>query len=731
LEQQSPTPTGPRWVGKLGKPRVFAPTLEGNSLVIRSVLTLAVVLVTIKLGKVLAEFYFDNPHAAVKLAFNSWLCRAAVVFFAAFLLGSLAWPSRKWSVSVAPIFALIPIWVLIAVHRRVPSDSYRWIEQIFSQFWTLVELAAYLFRRDAIFLSTFAALAYLLVSLTPGRFYRPLKITITACVTFLLLISGLELSSYCKLGVTGSGHLLAFFLTNAASLWPMLRSELNATSVLVFLAPLVAGLMVLLLTARWYRRHDLAPARPLWRFWPAVVVVLIVAEIIHPAEVDHRFDRFGDNTYLALSDILPWHRTEQLEAVKTAERMPVLFDTAHATLQAQPGVPEKRRNVIIIMLESTRLNATSLADPSLRTTPFLAEFAKQSAVVPEMHAVIPCTAAAWVAILNGIWPSTDEDMRAWAEHKYGSPASLPALLSSHGYKSAYFTSGHLNFGYDAALIQNDHFGEVFDADNLPSKGFEHPTFWGFEDRIMVQPSLDWVKQERDQHDPFLLVMMTSVGHYDYRPPSSWKTQSFSADATYNRYLNCLRYIDSVLNEFITGLDRLGVLKSSIVIILGDHGESFGEHGLTAHSFDLYDNTLRIPAIIHADGLVPAGSRIPGLREEVDVFPTVIDALGMRTEDSTFSGTSMLKPVPDDRELFFSGSLYSQSIAMQKRNLKFIYNFDRTPTEVYEIDQDPNEKHDIARTLPNSAIKQADMDMLVWRERVSRAFAPDPNAASLR
>lgn len=183
----------------------------------------------------------------------------------------------------------------------------------------------------------------------------------------------------------------------------------------------------------------------------------------------------------------------------------------------------------------------------------------------------------------------------------------------------------------------------------------------------------------------------------------------------------------MLKEFFDGLDKLGVLRSSIVIIMGDHGESFAEHGATAHSLDLYDETLKIPTIIHDDGVLAAGTSISGLREEVDVFPTVLDALGLTTTNATFSGTSLLKPVPPDRTLYYSGALYSQATAMQKGTTKYIYNFGRIPTEVYAIDQDPTEQHDIASTLPRLAIDKAEMELLVWRERVSRAYGAHPGS----
>ncbi len=712
----------------IADPGRFTPTVERNSLVVESVLSLAIVLIGIKFGKAVCEFYFDNPGAALRILRNSWLLRIALGTTLAFTVGRAFSPRWKWAIAASPLILLVPAKLIQALLRRTPSLAYDWVPEVSRQLWGLLVLATDLFRRDVLFLCCFAVVVYIAANVIPAKHLGAVRIATRSCVVLLLLISGIELASYYKLGVTGSGHLLAFFLTNAASLWPMLKPEIGVASVAALCVPLAAGLATMLLVSRWFARRPERPVRQLGRMWPAAMILSIGAGFTHAPRVDHRFDRFVDNTYLALGDILPWHRTAQIEAVKRAEQLPPLFDTSRAIVRPGSGMPAKRRNVIIVMLESARAGATSVADPALGSTPFLAEFAKKSAIVPEMHAVIPRTSAAWVAILDGIWPSTDEDMGAWVQNKSSQPESLPMLLSSQGYRSAYITSAHLTFGYDTALIQKEHFDEVFDADSLPSQGFDHPIFWGYEDRIMVQPSLDWVKQQRDKQNPFLLVMMTTVGHYDYRYPSSWKARDFGVrDENYNRYLNCLGYVDSVMKDFVEGLDKLGVLQSSIVIILGDHGESFGEHGATAHSLDLYDETLRIPAIIHADGLLSGGTAIPGLRQEVDVLPTVVDALGLTAENATFSGTSMLKPVSTDHTLYFSGALYSQSTALRSGNLKYIYNFGRTPTEVYAMDQDPYERHDIAATLPHSAIEQSEMDMLVWRERVSRAYAVSPSS----
>jgi hypothetical protein len=58
--------------------------------------------------------------------------------------------------------------------------------------------------------------------------------------------------------------------------------------------------------------------------------------------------------------------------------------------------------------------------------------------------------------------------------------------------------------------------------------------------------------------------------------------------------------------------------------------------------------------------------------------------------------------------------------MRNGGLKLVYNFERTPTEAYALDRDPGKRHNIAAMLPRGTIEEAEMDMLVWCERVSRA-----------
>jgi lipoteichoic acid synthase len=697
---------------------------EQSCLIAQTVLALAIIVIGIKTGKVLLAFLFNENVPFVfqtisTMMFSSVVVRLFAIFVFACGVGRMfRAPWRKQAAALS-FLLVIGVWFIKDLTTGVQFFPIAHATEVYFLFS--------LFRMDLVFLGSFAIIVYFLVTLWPARYFHLLRLLLGALVCFLLLLSGLELASYCKTGDAGTGQMLGFFLSNFLTLWPLLRTQFDFVSLCSLVGPILIGATVAFGVGKWYGRPRQGESKEsIAKAVPALLIVVLASALVHPSPHERFYDRFFDNTYLGLRDLIPGHRAAELGAIKRAAQLPVLADSSDITLRARGDAPSARRNVVIVILESTRANATTVYNSTLNTTPFLASFSGRGAVVANMYAAIPRTSAAWTEVLDGIWPSPDIDITAWARSGQVRLKSLPRLLATRGYASAYFTSAHLHWNYDEPLIKNMGFDQVSYADTLPNEGFEHPTFWGYEDRIMVQPALDWVKRQRDKNSPSLLVMMTNIGHYDYKYPSSWQRRSFEAGNThYNDYLNCLSYVDSVMQDFINGLERLNVLSSSLVIILGDHGDSFGEHGEKARSNLVYEENVKIPAIVYAPGLIEAGTVIPGLRQQIDIFPTVFDVLGLELENSALPGKSLLRPADADRDLYFASELDRGSMALRRKGLKFIYNFDRYSTEVYAIDSDPSERHDIRGNVPPSEIEDAEMDMLIWHRRTQRMFTLSP------
>ena len=191
-----------------------------------------------------------------------------------------------------------------------------------------------------------------------------------------------------------------------------------------------------------------------------------------------------------------------------------------------------RRNVVIVMLESMRARSTSVHTPALPTTPFLRRLADESLVVEDMSAVIPRTAAAWMAVLGGQYPLANEGTSAWAQEnrKQGRIRTLPSVLRDAGYATAFFTPTTLHFQNDLDVVATFNFETIRSEQELSSPETERVTYFGVADELMVQPILDWTAAQAKARRPFFTAIMTNVGHDSFGRPSTWQRVGFEGVA---------------------------------------------------------------------------------------------------------------------------------------------------------------------------------------------------------
>ena len=84
----------------------------------------------------------------------------------------------------------------------------------------------------------------------------------------------------------------------------------------------------------------------------------------------------------------------------------------------------------------------------------------------------------------------------------------------------------------------------------------------------------------------------------------------------------IAFIDASVGRYLDGLRELGQLEKTTVVVLSDHGEEFMEHGFVDHAWNLYEETLRIPLIIYAPGILSA-QRVEERVSIYDIMPTLL------------------------------------------------------------------------------------------------------------
>lgn len=385
------------------------------------------------------------------------------------------------------------------------------------------------------------------------------------------------------------------------------------------------------------------------------------------------------------------------------------------------ATPEtEKRNVALIFLESTRARSTTPYNKDLATTPFMDELSKQSLMADRAHAVVPHTSKALVATACGIAPPLDTNK---TESKPGilPGRCLPDLLKEQGYESAFFQSATKTFENRPELVENFGYDHFQATEDMPKTGFQRTNYFGYEDDIMLGPSRDWLEQNADD-GPVLTTYLTVTAHHQYVVPDRYGTKEFSDDPErpgLDRYLNAVRYQDFFLKNLIQQYKDLGLYEDTIFVILGDHGEGFGEHGLEQHDNTIYEEGLHIPFLIH-DPQNPEPRRIEENINELDTLPTLADMLGYEVRGGKYPGTSALS-APENRTLMASCYHEQTCLSSIDGDQKYIYSYGNRGEEYYDLAEDPLERKNLIEEQPDKQIEDLRDDLLAWQARVEASY----------
>jgi arylsulfatase A-like enzyme len=144
-------------------------------------------------------------------------------------------------------------------------------------------------------------------------------------------------------------------------------------------------------------------------------------------------------------------------------------------------------------------------------------------------------------------------------------------------------------------------------------------------------------------------------------------------------------------------------KDTVVIVSADHGEAFGEHGMYKHAFEVWEVLARVPLFFYGPGI--KARKIDQRRSHIDLAPTILELAGVPVPPG-LHGRSLVPELfgaePDVREPILielaEDSHNPPRRALIQGSLKLI-EFEHGKYELYDLDRDPEEKQDLAKSHP--------------------------------
>jgi arylsulfatase A-like enzyme/Tfp pilus assembly protein PilF len=354
-------------------------------------------------------------------------------------------------------------------------------------------------------------------------------------------------------------------------------------------------------------------------------------------------------------------------------------------------VRKSELNLLLITLDTTRADSLGAYGAKDAETPNFDRIAKEGVVFDETVTAAPLTLPAHSSLFTAKYPPQHGVRDNGGFFLDPRETTLAERLKARGFRTG---------GFVGAYVLDRRWGiaQGFDTyfDNFDLEKAKGPVLATVERPAneVADRALAWLGAAASSR--FFAWVHFYDAHSPYDPPEPYRTR-FS-----NRpYSGEVAFVDSRVGRLMTFLEQRHLLEKTIVVIVGDHGESLGEHGESTHGFFVYQSVLHVPFAILAPFDPMHGRRVGGTVRSIDLAPTVLELLGVPFEGSVdgrslvplMTGAAHELPLDAYSEAMYPRYHFGWSALRSLTAGRFKYISAPRP-ELYDIQQDPGEVHNL-------------------------------------
>ena len=347
-------------------------------------------------------------------------------------------------------------------------------------------------------------------------------------------------------------------------------------------------------------------------------------------------------------------------------------------------------NILLISIDTIRPDRIGCYSHKYLRTPAIESIASGGVVFTRAFSHTPMTLPSHTTMLTGLTPATHgvhDNARFRLDQSF---LTMAEYLKQKGWATAAFVGA---FPLDSRFGLNQGF-DLYD-DHYVTRGKQEFFYVERKAEKVIEATLNWLQ---NQPSGWFVFVHLYDPHQAYSPPEPFKTQ-FANDL----YSGEVAYVDHELGKLFDYLRQKDLLKSTYIIITGDHGESLGEHGESTHGYFAYNSTLWIPLIISGPGIKPGTD--DSYVFHIDLFPTVCELVGGE-KPSVLQGTSLV-PVFKGKKIKKRKVYFESLYAYYNRGWAPITGFyeeeakflDCPIPEFYNLKTDFNEETNLISKIP--------------------------------
>ena len=328
--------------------------------------------------------------------------------------------------------------------------------------------------------------------------------------------------------------------------------------------------------------------------------------------------------------------------------------------------PQAKPSILLVTLDTTRADSIG---PEARgvDTPAFNALAGKGRRYRYAYATTPQTLPSHASMMTGLYPAA-HGVHENSRYLSANHPLLASKLRASGYRTAAFVSGYplaRQFGLATGF---DHYDDAMEGGRSERSA-----------QATTERALQYLQQHKGP--PVFLWVHYFDAHHPYQPPQPFRDQYRNAP-----YLGEIAAMDHELGRLLNAF-ALKAGQASAVLVVGDHGESLGEHGEAQHGNLLYQGTMRVPLLLVGPGISPAVIDTPvSIRR---IFHTILDWAGEGTENSLRSERAEIV-AGEAMNPFLNYGWQPQVMAVENGRKVILSG----RLEVYDVMTDPAERNDL-------------------------------------
>ncbi|MEE9500441.1 MAG: sulfatase, partial [Candidatus Aminicenantaceae bacterium] len=384
-------------------------------------------------------------------------------------------------------------------------------------------------------------------------------------------------------------------------------------------------------------------------------------------------------------------------------------------------------NLLIITLDTMRADRIGAYGYEKANTPHLDDLARKGIMFADCYSPVPLTLPAHCSLFTGRYPLGHRVRDNGTFILSDAEITLAEMMKSKGYDTYAVVASFVlmaKFGLNQGFSVYD---DSLDANELLRNFYSEIT------ADVVYARFEQWFRNREEKSFFAWVHLYDP-HLPYTPPEEYRGDNNSPGDLYDGEV---AFTDFYVGKILEDLEAKNVLDNTLIVIVGDHGEAFGEHQEYGHSVFCYEENLKVPLIFSNSRLFPEGFVVKNRVSLIDIMPSLLEMFDMDSHLSVHgrSFTKMLagKKEKEDRSYYIE-SMYGKETLGWAPLAGIIdgpYKYISLPEpELYDLEKDNRERNNLFLTKKNIAraldekLKKSMLEYSTSRGSVRRKLTPE-------